>query len=172
MESRVLLLLSVVGGPCLVWTCRSCACFHSLSEFICVPFLLCLEDNVLLESSITSASYNLSASSCVASSLSLDGRGVMKTSHRNEHQPAFLHNQVLPAQRWTESIHIHYNSREYNTGWPQFFSWESLFPVMTRVVPTWQKLTSVLYIIAMIKNEILLNSKRERAEVPFCKPRT
>lgn len=39
--------------------CRSCACCHNLSEFICVSVLFCLEDSIFLESSIASGFYTL-----------------------------------------------------------------------------------------------------------------
>ena len=58
---------SVAIGACgrgfsILNLCRSCVCCHSLYEFICLSVLLCLEDTVSLESSITSGSSNLSAS--------------------------------------------------------------------------------------------------------------
>lgn len=40
--------------------CMSCACCHSLCEFLCISVLLCLEDTTSLKSSTTSGSQNLS----------------------------------------------------------------------------------------------------------------
>lgn len=71
-------LFLVLGFSSCLNLCKSCACCHSLFEFICSPALLCLENAVLLESFTISCSYNHPASSSHRS-LSLKVRTVIWT---------------------------------------------------------------------------------------------
>lgn len=52
-----------VGTPPSIDLCKSCACYHSLYEFLCTSVLLCLDDLVSWVSSISFCSSNHSASS-------------------------------------------------------------------------------------------------------------
>lgn len=51
------------GTPSDLKLWKSCECFHSLCEFLCTLASLCVEDTVLLVSTIYSGSDNLPASS-------------------------------------------------------------------------------------------------------------
>ena len=53
----------LVPGPWLAGTSADPLHNATVAEFTCAPVLLCLEDTVSLESSITSGSYTLSVSS-------------------------------------------------------------------------------------------------------------
>lgn len=66
---------------------RSCACWHSLCEFICARALLGLEDLVSL---VFPLALTFSLPPLLQSSLISEGKDLIETSHLGMHVPRFL----------------------------------------------------------------------------------
>jgi hypothetical protein len=68
-------------GLCLVWTCAGFVHAVNLCEFMCLSVMLRLEDAIFLSLSTSLYLYTLFTSTFPHSSLSLEGRGMIKTNH-------------------------------------------------------------------------------------------
>lgn len=137
----------------LVWLepVQSCACCPSVCEFICVSFLLCLEDTVSFESSIPHGAQNLCTSSStqfpdllrldedIPFSLSVQGPRCVSVSSHLTVGPSFSddgwmrHWSMSSKMSFRDILLLYFFSRTAVLGWRwgSYFEW-NIFPNFLR----------------------------------------